>query len=663
MALPARASLRAALIVSLMFIGLREIAAAESTAPADSILTSAPPDSLRIPVVPIPHPGSIARGLPPSALLDDSAMLYEDYRNIGNLLQLFPGTFIRDLGTMSQEMLFSVRGLDERSIGLTRDGVPLNDPLTGLYDLSLYPAESIERIEVITGTRSFLYGLNSTGGAVNIVTKSRKSIHPYTRIHYDQSADNYSIVDGMFSQDIFRGINLTAGLEHPGYGGRFANSGYDIWNGRFQLRDNVSNSLNVFASIFYTQTNLDLNGGVDDSSTSPAFLFDPRNAIVRNTDSYEKFTRTDVQTGIALKGIADSSSLTVVTLYHSTALREYRDEENRFNPNGIFVHEDHRSQWYGVRLSHSINLRGNPLEIGAGTEFRGTIADDRVGQQLHTLTSAYGSIELALPAGARLAPAVRIEDYLGYGRTSYGADLRFGADSTVLIWAGYSRSFRYPTVQEMSAGLDSLHFVRDGIRPESHDLFEVGLALSDRQRELRVTVFHRRITDPIDLNPDERTTPPIPTDPSGQTTMQGFTLSGTMRVSSFTVRGNVQYLSVDDRAAGRQRIPAWDGLGELYYQDKLVGGHLGLKTGIRLKGFSEYHASGFDPRTQWSAPLSPEREISPSVVTDFFLVAHLGDAYIHLDWENLSDRDYVMTYFYPMPDRAIRFGLTWEFSD
>ena len=61
--------------------------------------------------------------------------------------------------------------------------------------------------------------------------------------------------------------------------------------------------------------------------------------------------------------------------------------------------------------------------------------------------------------------------------------------------------------------------------------------------------------------------------------------------------------------------------------------------------------------------LPSDSRIPPGGSVDFVLFAGIGDAVIHLIWENLLDRQYVMTTFYPMNDRALRFGLTWEFLD
>src|ERR1051326_1634160 len=379
-------------------------------------------DTLRTPVVPIPRIGSIDRTLSVEQTVDDSTINFMDYRSLGDVLTMMPGVLLQELGSAGQMDRLTIQGLP--GISFMSNGVPLNEPLTELYDMNLYSLENVDRIEVIQGTRAFLYGLNSTGGTMNIVDKSRKAIHPYTRIHYDQSANNYSLLDGTFSQDIFRGFNLTAGIAHPSFGGRFPNSDEDAWSGRINLRYNLSNEVDIFASDRYNQTHLGLNGGI--SPTTPKTLrFNEQLDTVLNTDSYEKTTRNDIQAGAAMKLLNDSTAVTTLTLYHSTSLREYRDEENRPDPNGIFVHQDHRSQWYGAKLTHQMSIRNFPLDIGAEYQSRRIIADDVIGQHVSTSLSAFGKIGLNLSPSFDLTPSSRIDNYLHQTDLSYGGDARF----------------------------------------------------------------------------------------------------------------------------------------------------------------------------------------------------------------------------------------------
>lgn len=64
-----------------------------------------------------------------------------------------------------------LRGADSRDTLVLVDGVPLTDVTSGLASLSQIPTDAIERIEVVRGNLSALYGANATGGVIQIFTR------------------------------------------------------------------------------------------------------------------------------------------------------------------------------------------------------------------------------------------------------------------------------------------------------------------------------------------------------------------------------------------------------------------------------------------------------------------------------------------------------------
>ena len=46
---------------------------------------------------------------------------------------------------------------------------------------------------------------------------------------------------------------------------------------------------------------------------------------------------------------------------------------------------------------------------------------------------------------------------------------------------------------------------------------------------------------------------------------------------------------------------------------------------------------------------------------DIVIIASIGDATIHLLWENVTDRERLTTYLYPMDGRTFQLGVNWDF--
>src|SRR5262249_37367293 len=66
-----------------------------------------------------------------------------------------------------------LRGGTFQQVLIILDGIRLNDPLTGHFNcyIPISPAE-IERIEILKGASSAIYGSEAIGGVINIITKS-----------------------------------------------------------------------------------------------------------------------------------------------------------------------------------------------------------------------------------------------------------------------------------------------------------------------------------------------------------------------------------------------------------------------------------------------------------------------------------------------------------
>ena len=72
-------------------------------------------------------------------------------------------------GTMTSEI--TIRGV-ERGTLILLDGVPLNQD--GKYNLEDIPSDIIDRIEIVRGGGSVLYGSEASGGVINIITKKKR---------------------------------------------------------------------------------------------------------------------------------------------------------------------------------------------------------------------------------------------------------------------------------------------------------------------------------------------------------------------------------------------------------------------------------------------------------------------------------------------------------
>lgn len=108
-------------------------------------------------------------------------------QNLKDVLRDVPGVQLTSEGDNRKGV--SIRGLDSSYTLILIDGKRVNSRNAVFrhndFDLNWVPVDAIERIEVVRGPMSSLYGSDALGGVVNIITKNRPEMdgHPERRFH------------------------------------------------------------------------------------------------------------------------------------------------------------------------------------------------------------------------------------------------------------------------------------------------------------------------------------------------------------------------------------------------------------------------------------------------------------------------------------------------
>ncbi|WP_158970732.1 TonB-dependent receptor plug domain-containing protein [Chachezhania sediminis] len=93
-------------------------------------------------------------------------------RHVSDALRALPGVSVSQSGGTGALTQVRIRGAEGNHTLVRIDGVDVSDPSSGAYDFADLLADDIERIEVLRGPQSSIYGSNAIGGVINIVTKS-----------------------------------------------------------------------------------------------------------------------------------------------------------------------------------------------------------------------------------------------------------------------------------------------------------------------------------------------------------------------------------------------------------------------------------------------------------------------------------------------------------
>jgi outer membrane receptor for ferrienterochelin and colicins len=104
-------------------------------------------------------------------IISSRKLNYLHPKNFSEALYNISSLYISDFGSLGALKTIQMRGSTSSQVLVLLDGRPINSPRTGLINLSTIPFENIQRIEVLHGPASSMYGSSAMGGVVNIITK------------------------------------------------------------------------------------------------------------------------------------------------------------------------------------------------------------------------------------------------------------------------------------------------------------------------------------------------------------------------------------------------------------------------------------------------------------------------------------------------------------
>ncbi|MBF8250500.1 MAG: hypothetical protein HW382_128 [Deltaproteobacteria bacterium] len=152
-------------------------------------MTSSPPEAISTPELDVPAAQDVQDEKFPSLVIsatgyetpqsrvssDITIITKEDIshlpaHDVGEALNYVTGVTLTRGGGPGTPPSPSIQGSDYTHVKILIDGIPIETLLSGFPDLSLIPLESVDRIEILKGSASSVWG-SSLGGVINIITK------------------------------------------------------------------------------------------------------------------------------------------------------------------------------------------------------------------------------------------------------------------------------------------------------------------------------------------------------------------------------------------------------------------------------------------------------------------------------------------------------------
>jgi vitamin B12 transporter len=426
--------------------------------------------------------------LAPVELIDRAQIERSQSTSLADLLRGRAGINLSNQGGDGKLTSVFVRGAESDHVLVLIDGIRIGSATSGAAAFQDLPLEIIDRIEIVRGPRSSLYGSDAIGGVIQI----------FTRRDRGHAQGRFALGIGSHGRRE-AGAGIGGGNEHGWYG---VDAAYLRTDG-INACDGAGSP--IFSGCFvYNQTDpdgyarraLSLRGGV---SLSERAQLDGHWLEVRGENEYDgSFVNYSevTQRVIGAKLLWDTSERTTLQL---TAGRN-RDASDNFldTPAGRVANGDFASDRDSASLQLDISLAdAQTLTVGADwlRDRIDTTPDYDVKSRRNIAAFAQYQGRFDTSVGAHdLQLALRRDDNEQFaGKTTGTAAWGLGFGDGWRVTAGYGTGFKAPTFNELYFPF----FGNPALRPESSRTIEAGLAWRGDRTTLRLDAFETDVDDLI----------------------------------------------------------------------------------------------------------------------------------------------------------------------
>ena len=416
------------------------------------------------------------------------------------------------------------------------DGIKMKSTTTGYFDFANLLTDDIERIEIVKGAQSTIYGSEAMAGVINIITKRGKG-ELKTEVSYEGGAHNTSNSSVAFSGGTDKVDFRITGVHYETQGISAAKTGTesdgyksDSVSARVGIRPSKKFELELSGRYSNDHSALDAFG-VDD----PNYLQDGRHYVTSGkgkiylTDEWEqvltlsrvkdylKYTDPDTASRnsdiiTALDTVDWQHNLYLTEAYILTLGAEYKEEEGKNI--GMFDNTVNSSAFY---LNNKLKLLNNSIILNAGMRY-----DDHETSG-HKITYRVGGVYNIDKAGLKL-------------KGSYGT------------------GFRAPTLNELYYK-DAWSSGNPNLKPEKSNSWEVGIEkeIVRERATVSLTYFNQKYKDLVQWIE----TPPgswqyVPQNVA-ESTVRGIEAGASVKITeNLTARSFYSYTDSEDKDTGQR---------------------------------------------------------------------------------------------------------------
>jgi iron complex outermembrane recepter protein len=412
------------------------------------------------------------------------------------------------------EARLSIRGFDQRQISVMIDGAPVYIPYDGSFDLNTLQLAGFSRVSVSKSTPSILYGPNSMGGSINLITENPVKPFSARLLYQNGSSQNLNIgLNGIFSRFYWIasfGLSESDGFTLPKKfsstanedGSKRDNSSFNSKSGILKFGSYLSDNLNMALTLSHT----------DNSKDIPVNVYTAR-------PRYWKYSEWNK----SLANLMLTSSLSsYVTLKGNVFFEKFRNVLDSYDDNTYTTqtkkssfHSTYDDHSYGLNLSSYISTEILPLTKIIFLYKRDTHKEQSNYNQpfrryeAEMLTAGieeefYFTSKLISTAGIsydRMVPVFAENNSLRPSGSAINGNLglRYNLSVNSNLYMNAARKSRFPTLKEFYSELLGSYLANPELSAEQNYSVETGAVSEFYEITIAAALFYNDVSNLIQV--------------------------------------------------------------------------------------------------------------------------------------------------------------------
>ncbi|HVP35702.1 MAG TPA: TonB-dependent receptor [Terriglobales bacterium] len=422
--------------------------------------------------------------------------------SLGEVLKNFSNGEMKSSGELGQVQTFSLRGSSSSQVLFLLEGRKLNYIANGIFNLSDLPLENLDKVEIVHGPLSSLYGANALGGVVNLIPSSPSAGQmkvSSSALFGDRDSRLYSL---KLSSGIKK-LGIESGLERKQTQGERENSEYSSLFFHSTLFYQMSSQADLKLYLLSQTDDMGLPGPVPDPLSIPKYgnlhvssLFDKQKDKNFSSDLNFNFRSADSKEELSTRLFFDRRYMDYSTKYDflgevDEAYSYLTRSLGGFIQYSFSFQKENRLNLGGDFTSDLFEAEKNSYYVSSGTN---STSSWHPGSSIFGLwgNSSLNKGKFTFQAGARVDLPSNFEKSF-----SPNLGVIYHLNENLSLKFNYGRAYRAPTFNDL--------YWPDGgnedLKPETGQSFETGLSYTTGKTTSQISVFSRRVKNLISWQP------------------------------------------------------------------------------------------------------------------------------------------------------------------